>query len=164
MVKIKTIGDAYFAVAGLTDDTLPPKATAAADAKRGSLSSVDDDDNDDIDAATPLTRQTAQGSEQMSSTVRNLLSLLEFCFEAQECVAQHRFHVPEAAEIFATMHASSDDTHMHDRERERSQSVLRDAFTADGCLKIRIRIGVHCGDVVAGVVGKKQPVRACVRC
>jgi class 3 adenylate cyclase len=37
--------------------------------------------------------------------------------------------------------------------------VLESVFDSDNKLRINVRIGVHCGDVVAGVVGKKQPVR-----
>jgi class 3 adenylate cyclase len=48
-----------------------------------------------------------------------------------------------------------------DNVDESTRALLNSAFDSDNKLRISIRIGVHCGDVVAGVVGKKQPVRLC---
>jgi class 3 adenylate cyclase len=125
VIKIKTIGDAYFALAGLVD------------------ASVGNDSGASLD------------NVQMSTASANLVALINFCLDVQEMVAEHRFRVPEARSVNSV---DSNTLPPDDEEQQRSQAVVQEVFSADGTLKIRVRIGIHCGDVVAGIVGRKQPV------
>jgi class 3 adenylate cyclase len=132
VIKIKTIGDAYFAAAGLTND---------------SNNDADDDDKS-ID------------NSQLSAASNNLVSLIDFCLDVQEMITEHRFQVrPELHRDVQPVLKSSDESNlpMEDEEQQRSQAVVEEVFSADGTLKIRVRIGIHCGDVIAGIVGRKQP-------
>ena len=138
VVKIKTIGDAYFAVAGLANDRT---ASARSDAT--------------VDADSDDARSTA-----------NLLALIEFCLDVQQSIAEHRFSVPEAravGNVDTNRRRTSDNADVDDAEEQRSRAIVHEMFgAADGSLRMRVRIGIHCGDVVAGVVGRKQPVEKCV--
>jgi adenylate cyclase len=125
VIKIKTIGDAYFAVAGL--------ASASAGNDSVSLDNV-----------------------QMSTASASLVALIEFCLDVQEMIAEHRFRVPEARSV-NSVNVEPNSLPLDDDEQQRSQAIVREVFSADGTLKIRVRIGIHCGDVIAGIVGRKQP-------
>jgi class 3 adenylate cyclase len=125
VTKIKTIGDAYFAVAGLTTEE------------------------------SNLQQSRNNNNSDMSTAVNNLVSLVEFCLDAQEAISHHRFAVVDDARYA--------DNDVNDVEQQRLLGVLRESFSDDGYLKIRVRIGVHWGDVVAGIVGSKHPVSLCVR-
>jgi len=135
VTKIKTIGDSYFAVAGLS--------TPAA-RRSGSSSS------DDVSEATALAERAA--------ACANVQALVAFCIEAQALIAQHRFRGPATDRMR--------DALAHDRtEQRRALARLEELFDADdGSFRIRLRIGIHCGDVVAGIVGKKQPVSRVFMC
>jgi class 3 adenylate cyclase len=116
ITKIKTIGDSYFAVAGLSE----------VDNNNNDNNNGDDNDDD---------------SDNVSAC-SNLCSLISFCLEAQEMVAKHRFHGRSVSSP--------------------QGSLEHNLFDGEGYFQIRLRIGIHCGDVVAGVVGKKQPVGYCL--
>ena len=120
--KIKTIGDAYFAAAGLVQTT----------------------------DATLLSER-----EQEANACAYLVGLIDCCLDMHDAVAARRFWVAEKMKSDTML---SEETDSNDVEKRRLRNVLKQAFTDDGYLKIRVRIGIHCGDVVAGVVGKKQPV------
>jgi adenylate cyclase len=127
LTKIKTIGDSYFVASGLA---------AASNDHKG------DEDSDVSDL------------KAMSGAIQHLLSLIEFCIDVQQLMLTHTFQVkrqkrPERVAL----------TPQNDEETARSQSVVKEMFGehGDDFLRIRVRVGVHCGDVVAGVVGKKQP-------
>lgn len=131
VIKIKTIGDAYFAVAGLDDGEQPLAENA-----------------------------------RLPSSVRNLLSLLEFCCDVQDAFVHHRFTVTESASLdYNELHASSgSDSHRQARASSEDSEALRckrasGAFVKRDSVQLRIRIGVHFGNVVAGVIGKHRPVR-----
>jgi class 3 adenylate cyclase len=98
-------------------------------------------------AAVGLTAKTMNDIDNVnadSDCVANVCSLVAFCVEAQSIVSQHQFQVRSLAQ--------------NDDERQRLRADDRALlFSADGSIKIRLRIGVHCGDVVAGIVGKKRP-------
>jgi class 3 adenylate cyclase len=135
ITKIKTIGDAYFAVAGLVNDAGVDK----------------DDDND-----------RSLDNLQLSVAADNLVALIEFCLDVQDLVHEHKFRVvPGLPALQAALNASDVGSVMpdDDEEQQRSRAVVQEVFNSDGTMKIRVRIGVHCGDVVAGIVGRKQPVR-----
>jgi len=196
IVKIKTIGDAYFAVAGLSaasergSDSSPPPSLgdfvlgrvprtvkrmrtanttiAADDSEQRSAASVDAEsielcsepavvprDATTGEPATPSSSSDLRTTSILDSptAVDNLLALIEFCLDAQYAITTHRFRMPAATRNINLTSAA--DT--MDVEEQRLQAVLSHVFSNDGHLNIRVRIGVHCGDVVAGVVGKRQP-------
>ena len=162
IVKIKTIGDSYFAVAGLQNDVKPHDSTDNTD----SSSNNNDDNRRQHRATTDVVVDEQQ-------TVLDLIALVEFCFSIQSIVAAHQFQVPAnfrrqspmlaepaaeprvpASPEFAVALADDDDERV--RCRRALQDMLRDD---DGHFAIKLRIGIDTGNVVAGVVGKKQPVR-----
>jgi class 3 adenylate cyclase len=89
---------------------------------------------------------------QTAKACTDLISLIEFCLDVQDALAEHRFSVTRAERAPASS-ASIDDT-----EQRRLQSVIDEVFVDKGYLRINVRIGIHCGDVIAGVVGRKLPV------
>jgi class 3 adenylate cyclase len=133
VTKIKTIGDAYFAVAGLTADESSSAQRRDGEVEGLELMSLD--------------------HTQSATAANNLVSLVDFCLDVHDVVTQHRFTVRN--ERLAPDAAASDP---RDLEQQRLRRVLGEAFSADGHLAISVRVGVHFGDVVAGIVGSKQPV------
>jgi len=125
VTKIKTIGDAYFAVAGLT-----------AEESRGSASEME---------------LAAIDHEQVTTAVDNLISLIDFCLDVHDTIERHQFATDD-------VERNNDDNDPDDAEQQRLRVVLNESFNNDdGYLKICVRIGIHWGDIVAGIVGSKQP-------
>jgi class 3 adenylate cyclase len=145
IVKIKTIGDAYFAVAGLQN--APPEP-------HNKQQMVDGGASGSVGGGVVV--------ELDGQSKANLTALVEFCFAVQRQLAEHRFSVPppyrrDSPLLANATLASSPET--LDVERARCQQALREMLLdEEGHFLVKTRIGIHCGDVVAGVVGKKQPV------
>lgn len=126
--KIKTIGDAYFAVSGLSTFEKPLSAKI-----------INHDKND----------------SKNSSDATNLLSLIDFCVSVQEKLQNHRFKIVQSQEYVEKRKNGICES---STEEARCMAVLDDLFAASNeFIRIQVRIGVHVGDIVAGVVGKKQP-------
>lgn len=134
VLKIKTIGDAYFVASGVhsTDKRLLRRASV------GSGIGYGDDPLARLPANTP-------------SHVCNLVSALLFCIEVQETIQSRTFAV-ELQEREREPSSGGGDEEM------RMSLVAKRAFNIDRSeLRIQVRIGVHIGDVVAGVVGTRRP-------
>jgi adenylate cyclase len=119
LMKIKTIGDAYFVVAGLSN----------------AVNSFDD-----------------------VTHVDDLVSLIDFALDVQATIKAQKFKVKRLDDT--SLIGLSESSLMSVRlnvENQRRAEVLEQVFDSDGQLKIDIRIGIHYGDVVAGVVGKLRP-------
>jgi hypothetical protein len=88
---------------------------------------------------------------EMTTAVNNLVSLIDFCLDVHDLIKQHQFSTD-----FVDRHDSDDSS--NDTEQQRLHHVLNESFSNNGYLKIAVRIGLHWGDVIAGIVGSKQPV------
>lgn len=122
LMKIKTIGDAYFVVAG--------------------LNSVN------------------KSAVEVATNIEELLSLLDFALDVLDAIKSHRFRVERLPDTgFLGMSAHSKEIASKNKENQRRSQVLDQIFDPEGFLNVNIRIGIHYGDVVAGVVGKLRPVK-----
>jgi class 3 adenylate cyclase len=140
VLKIKTIGDAYFVASGVhsTDKRLLRRASV------GSGVGYEGDANSD-----PLARLPAN----TPSHVRNLVSALLFCIDVQETIQARTFAVE-----LQQRDQPSTITGGGGGEESRISLVTQRAFDVDRSqLRVQVRIGVHIGDVVAGVVGTRRP-------
>ena len=91
------------------------------------------------DAAAAAVDDTADRLLDVPESVRNGVDALRLCVALQRELGTMRFRVAELPSD------SVDDAHM--------QRALRDMLDADdGTLALRLRIGVHVGDVLAGVL------------
>lgn len=124
LVKIKTIGDAYFVVAGLNSN------------------------------------KSSNSSVEVPTNIEELLSLIEFALDVLDTIKSHRFRVERLPDTsFLGMSAHSVEIASKNKENQRRSLVLDQIFDPEGFLNVNIRIGIHYGDVVAGVVGKLRPVK-----
>jgi class 3 adenylate cyclase len=138
VTKIKTVGDAYFAIAGLDDGQneklIHPRVMSAGTAGHGRRF------NDSLSDRTT------------TDECSNLLSILGFCLDVMEAVEQHRFQVTTKPRVSDTNHDMESIS-----SEQYAQNALHNVLQDDGTLKIKLHIGVHCGNVIAGVVGEKRP-------
>ncbi len=133
LTKIKTIGDAYFAVSGLGTVAHP------------GTSGINDADE----------MEKSIDSRRSSLDTTNLLSLVDFCISVQEKLQNHKFRVVQNEDF---QHRRNTSLSESSTEEARCMAVLDNFFAkSDSLIKLQVRIGIHVGDIVAGVVGKKKP-------
>ena len=146
VLKIKTIGDAYMIAAGVNK---PDQ-----NARRFSLGGSGNSSPHVGRRASLDNEWTPQDPPELAAApeyVRNLVSALRFCCQVQELIQQHKFHV----EVRPGTRRALAQLKVHD---EHSWRVVNEALDLNtGLLKIKVRQGVHLGDIVAGVIGTRRP-------
>jgi class 3 adenylate cyclase len=75
-----------------------------------------------------------QRRRRIASDVKQLAALIEFALDVQQTIKRHRFRI--------------------DRQNNEKPSAL----FLSGSLSISVKIGIHYGDVVGGIIGKLRPV------
>jgi class 3 adenylate cyclase len=163
LVKIKTFGDTFFAACGLTCD----------DDKGGS----DDHDSNAGDAAAATASANVLTLLEFCLDVQHALATHRFALQPDEIVRSADADDDEHHYDSASSSDSDErsDTHTHDydyddagvvhgvqRHERRLRACVREAFVRTGgggvSVRMRVRAGVHCGDVVAGIIAGRQPV------
>jgi class 3 adenylate cyclase len=149
ILKIKTIGDAYFVAAGVHQ----PRMLLRRQSVTGEMRPVDERAPRHEHAADDADDAELRGAPEH---VRNLVSTLRFALDVQRALQAHRFRC--AVDGDAAADAPRTAVAAATAESLRVSQVLADAFDKEHQeLRISVRIGVHMGDVVAGVVGTRRP-------
>lgn len=163
VLKIKTIGDAYMVAAGVHEPykqlmRRPSVLAGSARSPREDISSLNDGFGAD---ALQHVGEVDCNLFSAPNHVRNLVSTLRFCLDVQRTLHSHVFRIsdePAADEDKQPRALSNDGGAAESVESLRVSRVLASVFDKEHHeLRVSVRIGVHVGGVVAGVVGTRRP-------